>query len=221
MAKKKLITLVCATLILAGAIAGTIAYFTHTTGPVTNTFIMGKLLDDPDNFILKEHKALDGDGTIDASKDGKYTLDLNLEIKGNTYDGVVPGVDLPKDPFVKTNETLKLDAYVFVEVVEKNFGKNLHYTVDSDNWKPLSGVTGPQGGKVYVVKANNGIVKAGSKLESINILNDNKLIVDNAEVTDSTAQYGGTLAFYGYMIQAGGFDNYSKAWDGFVGISQK
>ena len=208
--KKTWLIVACTVMVLAVSVVGTIAYLTDTTGPVVNTFTMGNLLDDPLNFVLKEHQATDTD------KDGVYTLDDTKEVNTNTYT-VLPGVDLPKDPFVKTNETLKLDAYVFVEVVDGT-GTALHFTVDSEKWTELSGKTGPKGGgKVYVMKDNGGIAEAGASLGPITILTDNEITVDNAAITDAAAQFGGTVTFYGYMIQAGGFTDYNAAWAGYVG----
>ena len=31
----------------------------------------------------------------------------------------------------------------------------------------------------------------------------------------AAADYAGNITFYGYMIQAGGFNNYTEAWEGF------
>lgn len=207
--KKTWLIVACTVMVLAVSVVGTIAYLTDTTGPVVNTFTMGNLLDDPLNFVLKEHQATDTD------KDGVYTLDDTKEVNTNTYT-VLPGVDLPKDPFVKTNETLKLDAYVFVEVVDET-GTALDFTVDSDKWTELAGVTGPNSGKVYVMRANNGIAKAGAFLGPIAILTDDEITVDNVAITNAAAQFGGTVTFYGYMIQAGGFTDYNAAWAGYVG----
>ena len=208
--RKTAIIVICAALVLAGTVFGTIAFFTHTTDDVKNTFTMGKLLDDPLSFVLKEHKALDED------EDGAYTLSKTEEVSENTY-LVLPGVDIPKDPFVKTEETLKLDAYVFIEVKDATEGTNLHYTVDAQNWTLLTGKTGPKGGKVYVMALNGGIVNKDSKLGPVSILKDNKVTVDNAAITDAEKQFGGEVSFYGYMIQAGSFKDYEEAWKGFAG----
>ena len=206
--KKTWLIMACAVMMLMVSVIGTIAYLTDTTGPVVNTFTVGKLLDDPQNFVLKEHEATDTDS------DGVYTLVTTKEVDTNTYT-VLPGVDLPKDPFVKTEETLKLDAYVFIEVVDET-GTALHFTVDSENWTELSDKTGPQGGKVYVMKANNGIAEAGKMLGPISILakngNGKEITVDNVPIEDAEAQFGSKITFYGYMIQAGGFENAADAW---------
>ena len=206
--KKTWLIAACAALVLVASVVGTIAYLTDTTDDVVNTFTVGKLLDNPLNFVLMEHKAEDDD------KDGVYELKAE-EVDKNTYT-VLPGVDLPKDPFVKTKETLKLDAYVFVEVVGKT-GTALHFTVDNEKWTELADVTGPKGGKVYVMKDNGGIAEAGEELGPISILTNNKITVENVEIEDAAAQFGGTVTFYGYMIQAGGFANANEAWTGYAG----
>lgn len=202
----------CVALLLAVSVAGTIAYLTDKTDAVTNTFTVGKLLDDPDDFVLLEHEAADDDS------DGVYTLDDSSEVTENEYT-VLPGVNLPKDPFVRTDEALKLDAYVFVEVVKSDdFGTALTCTVDTDNWTLLTGATGPNGGEVYFMAANNGIAPAGSALAAVSILKDNQIVVANATFTtdaEAEAAFGGSVSFYGYMIQAGGFTSASAAWAGF------
>ena len=206
--KKTWLIAACAALVLVASVVGTIAYLTDTTDDVVNTFTVGKLLEDPLDFVLKEHQATDTD------KDGVYELNTD-EVDTNTYT-VLPGVDLPKDPYVKTTEPLQLDAYVFVEVVDET-GSALHFTVDSNNWTELKNVTGPKKGKVYAMKANGGIADAGEKLGPISILTDDKITVDNVEIEDAAAQFGGKVTFYGYMIQAGGFANANEAWVGYVG----
>lgn len=202
--KKKWLALAFIAVILTASVVGTIAYLTDTTGPVENTFTMGQLLDKQDKFVLKEHKATDTD------KDGVYTLDTSVEVDANAYT-VLPGVDLPKDPFVKTSKALETDAYVFIEVVDKT-GTALTATVDTDNWTQLAGVTGPNKGNVYALKANGGIAKAGSALGPVTILKGNKIVVANAAITDAEAQFGGGVDFYGYMIQAAGFTSAADAW---------
>lgn len=203
--KKAWLIVVVTALILVASVFGTLAYLTDKTEAVVNTFTLGKLLEDPENLVVKEHKA------ADENHDGVYTLD-EQEVVKNEYT-VLPGVDLPKDPFIKTTENLQLDAYVFVEVVDKT-GTNLHAEVDSALWTELSKKTGPNGGKVYVMKDNGGIAKAGEQLKPVSILAGNKVTVDNASVTDAAAQFGGDIKFYGYLIQAGGFTDYNAAWAG-------
>ena len=48
-------------------------------------------------FELWEHKANEFPG----DNCGEYRLDLNTEVTGNAYNKVLPGVDIPKDPFIR------------------------------------------------------------------------------------------------------------------------
>lgn len=194
--KKALILVLCAVLLVAGTVAGTVAYLTHKTAAVTNTFVVGDILQADDVFELLEHEATDTD------KDGVYELGTT-ETNENEY-VVLPGVDLPKDPFVRTGKTLELDAYVFVEVVDGTCS-SLTVTVDTNLWT-ATGLTGDHGGAVYVLKANDGIVNAGEKLDSVSILLNNKITVANETIANP-----GTVVFYGYMIQAAGFDDAADA----------
>lgn len=206
--KKTWLIAACAALIITASVFGTMAYLVDSTEKVENTFVVGKLLEDSTDFVLLEHQA-------EMATSGVYTLGAT-EVAKNAYT-VLPGVDIPKDPFVKTTEALKLDAYVFVEVVEDKWGAALSYTVDRANWTELSGVTGPKRGKVY---AMNGKAEAGEKLGPVYILKDDEITVTNAEFTtdeQAAALYGGKLDFYGYMTQAAGFADAAAAWAGAFG----
>ena len=202
---RKLIIFSCLLLVCISA-AGTIAYLTDKTDPVVNTFTVGKLLEETDKFELVEH------GIQDNDKNGVYEFTSDEET--TNYYKVLPGVDLPKDPFVRTTGPLKLDAYVFIEVDDK-LGNNLSAEVDTDLWEKLDGVKGPTAnGDVYVLKSAGYIAEADTTL-NVNILKDKKIKVTSTEVTDTAAaDYSGSITFYGYMIQAGGFNDYIEAWEG-------
>ena len=203
--KKGLLFTLCAVLLITASVIGTVAYLTASSDEVKNTFAVGKLLETGDKFVLREHKAVPG-------TDGVYTLDEQTEVTENAYAAVLPGVDLPKDPFVKTEKALALDAYVFIEVLDKT-GTALTAEVDTDNWTLLTGVTPKtEGAKVYRLKANNGVAVKGEALGPVRILKNDRVVVANDPVSDAAAQFGGSITFNGYMIQTGGFENAAQAW---------
>lgn len=212
--KKATIIAVCVAAIAAVSVVGSLAYLTDTTGPVENTFTIGKLLDEKDEFVLKEH-----DANETKTGSGVYTLDMDTEVDGNEYT-VLPGVDIPKDPFVATRDEngdpaeLKLDAYVFVEVVDDT-GDALSFTVDTSKWTELSNAEGPNGGKVYMI-GTDGLVTAGTSINEVILAkntNGYEITVEAAVITDP-----GSIEFYGYMIQAGTFADAAAAWAaGFAG----
>ena len=206
--KKTLIIVLSLVLVVVMTVAGTMAYLTDKTEEVKNTFTVGSIFvpddpDDPDDDIaleLKEH------GIKDDNNDGKYEFDLTTETIGNKYK-VLPGVALPKDPFIRTNRDTEMAAYLFLEVVDET-SDALSFTVDPDNWTKLYDATETRGA-IYYYKTT-GIVPADTKAPlTVNILKDQAITVSNVEITNP-----GEVSFLGYMIQAGGFDTPAAAWAG-------
>lgn len=196
--KKKLLIALAIVLVVAMSVTGTLAYLTANTGAVTNTFTVGKVFDEEDsdthkNFELLEHGI--------TGKPGEYTL-TDEEVSGNEYT-VMPGVNIPKDPFVRVNSPVGVDVYLFVEVVDGT-GEQLTVTVDSAKWTKLAGVTGTHGGDVYTLVS--GRLAAGSTLDATYILANNEIAVANATIVNP-----GRVTFYGYLIQAAGFTSAEDA----------
>ncbi len=196
--KKKLLIALAIVLVIAMSVTGTLAYLTANTGAVTNTFIVGKVFDEEDsdthkNFELLEHGI--------TGKPGEYTLTAE-EVSENEYT-VMPGVNIPKDPFVRVNSPVGVDVYLFVEVVDGT-GEQLTVTVDSAKWTKLAGVTGTHGGDVYTLAS--GRLTAGSTLDATHILADDEIVVANATIVAP-----GQVTFYGYLIQAAGFTSAKDA----------
>ncbi len=112
MKKKTLTVAIALVLVVALAVGATYAYLTAKTEAVTNTFTVGKTIDDPEtNFILKEHKVAYDANTatykyVDA--EGNVTTDSSkyVEVAGNEYNEVTPGMTVAKDPFVQNGGTL-------------------------------------------------------------------------------------------------------------------
>lgn len=196
--KKKLLIALAIVLVIAMSVTGTLAYLTADTGAVTNTFTVGKVFDEEDsdthkNFELLEHGI--------TGKPGEYTLTAE-EVSENEYT-VMPGVNIPKDPFVRVNSPVGVDVYLFVEVVDGT-GEQLTVTVDSAKWTKLAGVTGTHGGDVYTLAS--GRLAAGSTLDATYILANNEIAVANATIVNP-----GQVTFYGYLIQAAGFTSAEDA----------
>lgn len=212
---RTVIVALCALVFIGFVTKGTMAYFSYTPDPTVNTFVAGDILKSGDEFVLKEHKALDEDG------DGEFELDETVEVTENKY-VVMPGIEIPKDPFVKTSKELVQNAYVFIEVVDDlkgdaTDGVALTYEVDDAKWAVLSGATGKHGGTVYVYAVNNGLAAKGSVFGPVNILEGDKITVATDKKIPNDV---GTLSFYGYMIQAEGFTSAEDAWTkGFTGTT--
>ena len=195
--KKTLLTILAVVLVCCIAVAGTLAVLTMaSTKPVQNTFIAAGGGQLAAGLELKEHG-------VDKNTDGSYTLKDQVkanEVDGNKYE-VLPGVDLPKDPFVRIDEKTDAPAYLYVEVVN-GLDANMSFTMKSD-WTLLTGVTGQNGGAVYVYKNGEILTKANAPAGEIYILDGNTITVgDNVTALSETGETGVALTFYGYMVQA-------------------
>lgn len=189
-------------LVVALAVGATWAYLTAQTGPVVNTFTVGKLFDQGGALTLKEHKAV-------AQTSGEYSYKVNAEeVTGNEYN-LLPGTKIEKDPFVKvTGLKAGASCYLYVEVVASDASSVLNYSV-ADTWELLAGVTGKNGGAVYVYKTNDGN-RVTADVTATSILASNLVNVNDFDVnSDATA----SLTFYGYLCQSAGFADAAAAFN--------
>ena len=188
--KKKLMTVLALVLVIAMSVAGTIAFLTDTTDPITNTFTVGDI----------------GDLTLTETTGGSYT--------------VVPGVNLAKNPTVAYDSDANNDVavYVFVKVTapdwtvaadNKTYTKStnsadpaLSFTIDS-NWTYLT-----KDGSDYIYYA---AVNAATDFSASVISGDS--IAVSADITDGEIEsLTGTLTFAAYAIQQDGFTTVNAAW---------
>lgn len=203
--KKKTLTIAIAlVLVVALAVGATYAYLKASSGPVTNTFAVGNVIDQND-FTLQEHKV--------AYNNTKGVYDYELTEAGeqqvgttNTYDKLVPGTTAPKDPFITIGENTQAPAYLFVKVTDTSVG--ITYSVDTDKWAEVS-VNGLKAGeKVYVYKVgSDNVLPAGSSGDYA-ILTGDQISVDSNVSTIS-----GNLVFNGYLCQAAGFQSATDAFN--------
>lgn len=142
-------------------------------------------------ITLLEHKAVRED-------DGSYSLDPSETVTSNSYD-LLPGLDIPKDPYVTVSNKTPIGAYVYVEVVSSLTGSAVTYEVDS-SWLLLDGVTGVNGGAVYVYTGGTGNALSVTTDFTANILNNNTVTVGQELLNGTTTNLG--LTFHASMKQA-------------------
>lgn len=131
---------------------------------------------------LLEHKAV-------RNADGSYYL-TSETVAANSY-VLIPGLDIPKDPYVVITKPDTLPVYVYVEVVDGlGTGSGITYALTGD-WTDL-GITGPNGGRVYAYKSS--FTQSGT----IYILNNDTVYV--GQKLNMTGDPD--LKFYAYMYQA-------------------
>ena len=124
--------------------------------------------------------------------DGSYVLDINHLTQGNSY-LLMPGVDIPKDPFVKVTKNSTIDAYVFIEVTS-NLPETVTYTL-GDCWERVDGYN-----NVYVYCQERTPVKVAGDV-TIQILEDNTLYV--SQYYQGTGSCGLQVTAYLYQAAAG------------------
>lgn len=146
---------------------------------------------------IKEHAATRQDS-------GVYSLGDDTT-SGNRYI-LMPGVDIPKDPFVLVTGKTAIPAYLYVEVVDDTgMSGTFTYSLTSD-WNELISVNGKHGGKVYVYRNGTPISDSNTDGGTLNvsILEGNKITIsDSFDVTSQLASTN-ALSFYAYMAQAVG-----------------
>lgn len=200
--KKKTLTIAIAlVLVVALAVGATWAYLTAKTEAVTNTFTVGKILDNKASFTLNEHPLKNPNTT-----DGVYHLDMGADpVQAVTYSAVMPGVDLPKDPTVTIKAgALKADAYLFV-VVDNQLAKGLSYKLDGA-WKAIGST---EDGKTLLTLDAGKLTAGNAAALTWKVLAGDKIEVADAELTNDL----GTLTFNAYLVQAGDFADAAAAWN--------
>lgn len=207
--KRILLTVLAMVLVCALSVAGTLALLAEsTTTPVTNTFVAS--VPNPEDFVttfeIKEYKVgPDAAGNYDyVGEDGTKLAEgaAKVEVNNNTYN-VVPGVTLPKDAFVKLTRENDTPAYLFIEVDNNLDTSVFTMNVDTDDWGLLNGVTGKNGGNIYVLgTAANPTVLGTVENGVYHIIDGNEVTVadtNDLKITTSTAD---TIKFYAYICQA-------------------
>lgn len=191
--------------VLLASLAGGAAYAKYVTqkqfnGAVTITAELGTI-------TLQEH-------TANRKEDGSYEL-LTTTTDKNEYI-IIPGLDVPKDPFVTVQRASSIPVYVFVEVVSALDSSAVSFEIDDANWKRLEidGVPyqGANKGWVYYYTGGTGdAVAVTADISEIYILKNNQVIVGQELLHDTPSNLG--LTFYACMGQAVNGDALSLIYD--------
>lgn len=184
-AVKMALTLLAVVLLIGGTIGGTLAWLTAKSGPVTNTFTVGKI-----EIELKEHK-LEDNGTLGEEV-----------VESNSYK-VLPGATQPKDPFV-TVKAGSEKCYVYVLVTNNLVIDNVPvatYDINDTDWDPIKIGTNSV---LYQYKA---IVNASSSAKILQVFSN--VTYDGEKITENNIDKlkGKTIEIKAYAHQA---DNLSS-----------
>ena len=190
---KKLVTVVsamfCAVVLVAGSIAGTIAYLT-STAQVTNTFTVGNVAITMDEAVVNT----DGKAVNASTNRTRETQSYKL----------IPGKEYDKDPTIHVDANSEA-CWLFVKV-ENNLstvetssgsGKTIHEQLLANGWTLLEG-------NIYW----HAVVDAGENVKTFTTFTVNQ----NANATTLDAVNGNTIVVTAYAIQSNGLDTANAAW---------
>lgn len=184
-----ILTLMCALLpglgfskyVTERAVANEVSY--------TNTLAVSfKLLDIP---VIQQE---DGSYAQDTTSDAQPTSGFSYKL--------IPGITLPAAPYIEITGKTGIPAYLYLEVA--NSGP-VTLSYDS-SWAELSGVSGKNGGTVYVYDGGNALT--GDDPEAV--LTVQTFTVDELEATPVTDE--GEVKVYSYMIQKVGETSAEQAF---------
>ena len=192
---KALLLTLCAVLLVAASVMGTMAYLT-STDEVQNTFTVGQVQ------ITLDEKDTDN-STPDADRD-----------KANAYH-LLPGNEYEKDPTVHVNAVSE-DSWILVKVengiaafeaatsTEENGYKSISDQITANGWTALNGVA-----NVYYKPYTKS--DTGSDL----IVFSNFKIADTANDVQGWATLNATVNITAYAVQKDGFATAEAAWAAF------
>ena len=160
--KKKLMTVLALVLVVAMSVAGTIAFLTDTTDPITNTFTVGK---------------------VDITLTETFNTDTNGDQKNDAWQAqLIPGTSYTKDPVVTVTADSE-DCWLFVKFEEKNGAATyLNYT---SNLTAANGWTQGDGTNIPANVWYRAVNKADST-KSFHLLDGDTVKIDSTAVTNGT-----------------------------------
>lgn len=181
---KALLLSLCAVLLVAVSVLGTMAYLTSTTGTVKNTFTVGKV-----------------EITLDEAKVDVYGEEVTgaNRVTANTYK-LIPGHEYTKDPTVHVQADSE-DCWLFVKV-ENDISAIEAATTIADQMTTNGWTLVPDETDVYAYKET---VSAGGNVPVFGSFT----LKDDADV----ASYGDAkINVTAYAVQADGFATAEGAW---------
>lgn len=177
--KKWIIAAVLMLLVLVGTLGGA-AYARYTKQVmVTGTVSYQNRL--AESFGLKEHAA-------ETLENGEQTL-VEREVNANNY-LLIPGMPVMQDPFFTISGRSNVKAMLFMEMSGTPIGVEL-----KGYWEKLDGVTGQNGGDVYVY---TGDINDGQSDYQIAIFEQGEALSSYPSEIDPQS---GAFKAVGYLIQ--------------------
>lgn len=197
---KVLLTLACALLLVAGSVAGTLAWLTSTS-TVTNTFTVGKVEITLDEAKVNEY----GEKVKENGEVAGVDDTLAARVRSNEYK-LIPGHTYVKDPIIHVSADSE-NCYLFVKI-ENGLAAildadTIETQLSAKGWKALA----DNAGVYYYAGTETTDMKSVAKNANVPVFEHFKL--KGAEVTVETLKaYGANtpIKVTAYAIQADGFE---------------
>lgn len=190
---KALLLSLCAVLLVAASVLGTMAYLTSQDA-VTNTFSVGSVAISMDEL------------DVDNSTEGKNDRD-----KANNYK-LLPGHQYTKDPIVHVSSTSE-DCYLFVKVVNEIIAIEDDATTVADQMETKGWIAVDGAENIYVyVGTTEGASAPLAVAANSNITVFESFKVKGSVTNEELANYAGkTITVTAYAVQKDGFENETAA----------
>ena len=145
--------------------------------------------------VMREHKV--------SYSNGVYSLDTDTEVTSNTYSVILPGTEIPKDPYIILTGTNDVSCSLYVEIVVNKVQNDVEYEIDSDNWTKITEgeFTARHGGIVYLYKD---IFPPHTSDTIEDIIKDDKIFIkDTLKDKESPDNNSETFSsdLYAYLVQ--------------------
>lgn len=206
---KAMLLVLCAVLLVAGSVMGTLAYLKATTGPVTNTFTVGSVA-----ITLNEAKVNEYGEKLNANlvvwKEGDAPAPRVMK---NAYK-LIPGHTYVKDPKITVAANSEA-SYLFVRIkndingIEAAGDNTIAKQMDANGWTPLE-----SGSRIYYRSA------AATAEEAMEYpVFASFTIADNANDLEYWNKISSetVVAVTAYAVQADGFSDAQAAWEATYG----
>ena len=168
MKKRTLFVLLILLVLLLGSVAGVVVgkYITTVTRQQEFT-VQVKLAA---SLEVQEHKA-------ERNPNGSYTLDESTTVAANRY-VLIPGLDVPKDPYVVIEGKTEIPAYLYLTVTDEFANGAVTYTL-ADCWELVAETSQSS---TYVYSSQGEAVKLTNQagaLITIPVLKDEHMYVSH------------------------------------------
>ena len=187
--KKKLMTVLALVLVIAMSVAGTIAFLTDTTGPVTNTFTVGK---------------------VDITLTETFNTDTNGDQENDAWQAqLIPGTTYTKDPVVTVTADSE-DCWLFVKFEEN--GNPSTYLTYTSNLTLANGWTQGDGTNIPTNVWYRAVAKDAA-VKSFHLLLNDTVTIDSDAVTNENMNTAANaqLVYTAYACQSANM-NVNAAW---------